>query len=327
MGGIVNEARLDVLMPAVRHDGEAQERFRMCCSVMKQRGEDNAMPYIRSRLLIPATLICLFASFLAFSAVYGRAQDQSETEKAEPNLTEEEMKQFLLKAKILRGRQTSTGVTRPYKLTLSDGTLTHDAGFQSVDIFKSLEKFSDGTMEINFRDTYQFNIAAYELAKLLDIHHMMPVTVERKWKGKKGSLTWWIDAMMDGRDRITKKIPIPDVDAYNKQMYYLIIFSQLVYDADRNQTNLLITPDWKLYMIDFSRAFRLHKKLPNPEDLKRCNRQLLEKLRQLDRAEIDAKLKKYLQKAEIEALMARRDLIVAHFDQLIAQKGEIAVLY
>jgi hypothetical protein len=34
-----------------------------------------------------------------------------------------------------------------------------------------------------------------------------------------------------------------------------------------------------------------------------------------------------LTKWEIEALMARRDLIAAYFQRLIAEKGESAVLY
>jgi hypothetical protein len=278
-------------------------------------------------LLTLATIACISISFLAISARHGFAEGQNEAAKAEPNLTEEEMRQFLLTAKIIKSKQTTTGVTRPYELTLSDGRLTHDAGFQSIDLFKNFEKLDNGTVENNFRDTYHFNIAAYELAKMLGLQKMMPVTVERKWRGNKGSLSWWIDKKMDDRDRLTQNIPIPDPDSYNKQMHSIMIFSQLVYDMDRNRTNVLIGPNWELYMIDFSRAFRLHKKLPHPEDLTWCSRQLLEKLRQLDRTEVQSKLKEHLQKDEINALMARRDLIVAHFDQLISQKGENAVLY
>ncbi len=64
-----------------------------------------------------------------------------------------------------------------------------------------------------------------------------------------------------------------------------------------------------------------------PKDLVKCDRQLLEKLRKLDGGEVLEKTKPHLNKAEVSALMARRDKIVAHFQQLIAQKGEAAVLY
>jgi hypothetical protein len=285
------------------------------------------MTFIRLRLIISATIFFLSIGFQAVSVSNIRAQAATEATNAEPNLTEEEMRQFLLSAEIIKGRQTSTGVTRPYRLTLSDGKLTHDAGFQSIDIFKSSERFDDGTTEINFRDSYHFNIAAYELAKLVGLHHMMPVTVERKWKGKKGSLTWWIDAQMSERERHEKKIGVPDIGAWNKQMHCLRVFSQLVYDKDRNLTNVLIGQNWEIYMIDFSRAFRLHKNLLHPEDLVACSRPLLEKMRQLNQTELERKLKPHLGKNEIKALLARRDEIVARFDELIAQKGENEVLY
>jgi len=51
----------------------------------------------------------------------------------EPNLTQDQIREFLLKAKVVGSRQTSKGVTSPWRLTLSDGKLTHDASFQPID--------------------------------------------------------------------------------------------------------------------------------------------------------------------------------------------------
>ena len=110
-------------------------------------------------------------------------------------------------------------------------------------------------------------------------------------------------------------------------MNLLWVFTNLVYDKDRNATNMLIGPNWEIYMIDFSRAFRLHKELERPEKLVRCSRPVLEKLRQLDPDEVKRVLKSYLNKSELQALMARRDKIVARFDELIKEKGEDAVLF
>lgn len=285
------------------------------------------MAYFRSRLLISATILCLSISFQAISVKHALAQAQTEAAGAEANLTVEEMSHFLLTADVIHAENTSIGVTRPFRLTLSDGKLTHDAGFQSVDILQNFARFGDGSTEINFRDSYQFNIAAYELAKLLGLEHMMPVTVERKWEGKTGSMSWWIDAKMNERERLENNIKAPDVSDWNKQTHCIVVFSQLVYDKDRNATNMLIDENWKIYMIDFSRAFRRYKDLPNPKFLVRCSRPLLEKIRQLDPDEVERKLKPYLNGSELEALMARRDKIVAHFDELIEQKGENAVLF
>ena len=256
-------------------------------------------------------------------------QGQTQTPSVEPNLTEEEMRQFLLTADVVKSKTTKKGVTRPYVLTLrsKDGSLTHDAGFQSVDIDKPFEKFDDGTTEISFRDTYHFNIAAYEIAKLLGLERMMPVTVERKWSGKTGSLTWWLNTQMDERERIEKKIHPPDVEAWNRQMYRKRIFAMLVYDKDINLTNVMIGPNWELYMIDFTRAFRKHEKLPNPKELARGDRQLLEKLRLLTREDVKRVTGSHLMDGEIKALMIRRDLILKHFEQLVKEKGEAEVLY
>jgi hypothetical protein len=285
------------------------------------------MQFSRPQMLLWASTFCLAVPFVATSAKPNPAQDQTQATGVQQNLTDEEKKNFLLTAKIIRSKQSSKGVTRPYTLTLSDGKLTHDAGFQSVDIFKSEEHLNNGTTELNFRDTYHYNIAAYELAKLLGLESMMPVTVERKFEGKSGSLTWWLNVKMDEGERLKKGLHSPDAEVWNRQMYRKRVFAQLVYDVDPNLTNVLIGENWELYMIDFTRAFRLHENLAQPKDLVRCDRQLLEKLRQLDAAEIERVTKPHLETARIKALMKRRDKIVAYFEQQIAQKGESEILY
>ena len=113
----------------------------------------------------------------------------------------------------------------------------------------------------------------------------------------------------------------------HKQMHKMRVFSQLVYDTDRNLGNVLISEDWHLWMIDFTRAFRLHPTLENPKNLTHCDRKLLENLRQLDVRKVEEKTGKFLNQAEIKALLARRDKIVAIFENLVIQKGEKEVLY
>ncbi len=271
------------------------------------------------RLLFTAIICCVLFCALA--------QAQPQAAPAEPKLTVEQMKEFLLKAKVIKEKRTPKGVTAPSRLTMTDGTLTHDAGFQTIEESKSKMEFGTGGVEMNFRDSYKYNIAAYELAGLIGLGHMMPVTVERKIEGRTGSLTWWLKVQMDEVERMKKKITPPNPDSWNDQMHRIRVFTQLVFDMDRNLTNLLIDPAWNLYMIDFSRAFRLHHQLKTPKDLVKCDRALLEKLRKLDGTQFEQSTKQYLNKSEIKAVMMRRDKIVAHFEQLIAQKGEKDVLY
>ena len=90
---------------------------------------------------------------------------------------------------------------------------------------------------------------------------------------------------------------------------------------------MLISADWRIWRIDFSRAFRPFKDLRNPADLVRCDRQAFEKLKTLDAHELGGKTEHYLSKDEVKAVMARRDKIVAQVQKLISEKGESEVLY
>lgn len=242
-------------------------------------------------------------------------------------LTKEQIKQFLLTAEIIKSKPSKRGVTHPLQLTLSNGTITHDASFQAIDEHKSEMKLANGRVEIGFVDSYKYNIAAYRLAELLGLDDMLPVYVERKWNGKTGSLSWYFPVKMDDVERVQKKIEPPDPEKWNEQMYRIRVFDELIYDTDPNLTNVLIGEDWSVWRVDFSRAFRKSKDLREPKNLVQCDRQLFEKLKALKADELAEKTKDYLNKDEVKAVMARRDKIVATFQSLIAEKGEKEVLY
>jgi hypothetical protein len=244
----------------------------------------------------------------------------------EPTLTKDQIKNFLLTAKVVKSVQSKKGITNPWRLTLSDGTMTHDGSFQSVDEHKQSVEFASGR-ELNFVDSYKYNIAAYTLAEMLGIEDMLPVYVDRKWKGEEGSLSWWLPVKMDEVERHRQKLTPPDADGWNNQMYKIRVFDQLFSDSDPNLTNVLIGQDWKLWRVDFTRAFRLQGKVKNPDDLVRCDRHLFEKLQALDGNDLEQRTKHYLNKMEVKAVMQRRDEIVKRFQKLIAEKGENEVLY
>src|SRR5258707_696604 len=85
----------------------------------------------------------------------------------DPELSKDQMKQFLLSAKVTQSKHTKKGITDPWRLTLTDGTMTHEAIFQAIDEHKPTMQFADGTSEINFVDSYKYNIGAYILAEML----------------------------------------------------------------------------------------------------------------------------------------------------------------
>jgi hypothetical protein len=264
------------------------------------------------RRFIVAIVLCLISSRLVIAA---------------DSLTKDQMKQFLAGAKVVASKHTKKGVTDPWRLTLSDGSTTHEGVFQAIDVHKPTMQFADGTTEINFVDSYKYNVAAYQISELVGVDDMIPVYVERKWNGQVGSISWLVSVKFDESDRLKQKISSPDTDAWNKQMYRVRVFDELVYDNDPNLTNVLIGEDWKIWRVDFSRAFRLSKDLKNSNNLVKCDRQLFEKLKTLTEADVLQKTKGYLTKPEAQAVMARRDKIVAYFQKLIAQKGESEVLY
>jgi len=265
---------------------------------------------------------------LAFPAL---SYSQAAVPAPAAELSVEQIRTFLKDAKVIRSGNTSKGVTAPKKLTLSDGNITHDAVFQAIDDHQTVANLGGGgrqaSTELNFVDSYRYNIAAYELAVLLGLGHMMPVYVERRWNGQVGSISWFVPTLMDESERLKKKIQPPNPTDWNNQMYRMRVFSSLVRDTDRNLTNVLITHQWKVMMIDFSRGFRLQPELLHQADLGKIDRQLFEKLEALSKEDVSRVTKDYLIKREVDAMMVRRDLLVAHFKKLIAEQGEAKVLY
>jgi hypothetical protein len=271
------------------------------------------LPRLRCRQLLLAAIVSLSLPLSVFAT-------------EEPALTKDQIQQFLLTAKVVKSHQSNKGITNPWRLTLTDGSVTHDASFQAVDEHRDRMEMVRGT-ELGFVDSYKYNIAAYRLAELLGIDDMMPVYVERHWGGNSGSISWWLPVKMDEVERHKQGLTPPDPDAWNKQMYKIRVFDELVYDTDANLTNVLIGQDWRIWRVDFTRAFRRFKDLKDPKDLVRCDRQLFEKLKTLDANQVAKQTKNYLNKEEVKFVMARRDKIVTQFQKLISEKGENEILY
>lgn len=240
-------------------------------------------------------------------------------------------REFLRNAKVVSSKPIGKGITGALRVTLSDGKLTHDASFQSVDEKTSMSDLAQGRMragERRFVDSYRYNIAAYELATLLGLGHMMPVTIERTINGRPGALSWWIDdVLMDEEEREKKGLQSPSGLRLNQGRQRMFVFAELVYDTDRNKGNVLYTTDWDVKMIDFSRAFRLHETLRAPKGLEIIDRRLFAALKALSPESLKKATGEWLTEPEQRALLKRRDLIVERFETLIRERGESRVLY
>lgn len=267
-----------------------------------------------------AAVCALAALWLSFSTVAGQAPTPPAV-----TLTCAEMETFLKTAKIGRQRSIPVGVTLPSRATLDDGKMQHDAAIQTIDESKTQFTTAKGT-EFNFRDSWQFNVAGYEMAKLLELN-MVPPYVERTISGKRGSFSWWVSDTMMERERVKQSITPPDTEKWNAEVLAGRVFHELIADTDVNMTNLLITKDWRVWLIDFSRAFRTAKTLQEPHRLTAVDRKLFAKIKELTRDTLRQKLGRWISGDQINAVLARRDLIVRTFEEKIAKNGEAKVVY
>jgi hypothetical protein len=238
--------------------------------------------------------------------------------------------EFLKTAEIVGSKQLTgpEAVTSPWVLTLKLGDVTH----------RGLWKNAQGRMG-GFWEGWTYEIAAYLLDKHLGIGLVSP-TVERRFRGDRGSCQYWVDDCMSLKDRDEKGIKMPPakVFGWNRSTYLQRLFDNLIANEDRHKNQILITPDWRMILIDHSRSFRTSGKFvksllysaKNPEGpmlMSELPRRVVEKVKALDFATIRSAVGEYLSDEEIRAVLIRRDLILAEIDRLVAVNGEKKVFY
>ena len=266
------------------------------------------------------TLSLLLAGSQAASYVTAGSQALATVTDGAAALTNAEKETFLRTAKPLDWETLPVGSTQSIRARLDDGTFQHDVHVQTVDVHHD----PNGPFR-NFRDSYKYNIAAYRLASLVGFDRV-PVSVERDIGDEEAAVTWWVDdlAMMEV-EREEEGIEPPDPADFDHQIEQVVIFSQLALNTDLNPGNVLITNDWKVWVIDFTRAFRIDHEIERDELGGRIDRSLYRGMRELDEKLLLAELQPQLTRPEIEALLRGRDEVVEHFDKQVASRGEAAV--
>ncbi len=243
-----------------------------------------------------------------------------------PFKTDAEIVEFLRTATVVGDKGIPTGITGPRRLLLEKDGVRAEAVWREVNEEKLSQQLGSGQSEPFFRDSYIFEPAAYELSRMLGMDNVPPATL-RKYKGNEGSVQIWVEKATTETDRVKKKMEPPDVILWSKQTHVMNVWDQLVYNTDRNRGNILITPDWKMWLIDHTRAFRRLDYLLDAKKVRQCDRVMFGKLKALDEQTLQERLSPYLRKIEISSLLKRRDQIVKILNQFISEKGENAVLF
>ena len=224
---------------------------------------------------------------------------------------EADFEQFLKTAKIVRVEQVPVGVTRPLRGYFAPG------GLAGSFIFKPLPPGMIG----GYFESYNSEIAAYELDKLLGLGMVPPTVPRRVGEWGLGSLQLWVEnvRVLNAADPNEPR----DTVRWNREVYRQWAFDDLIGNIDRNQANMLVDAEWNLILIDHSRAFTGTRSLPYK--LEKIDRQFLQSLRALTEAQVKAALGPLLFDGP-KPFMNRRERILRQFDSLIAAKGEAEVV-
>ena len=228
---------------------------------------------------------------------------------------------FLKRAPVVSIKEVGQGVTKPMKVVLDDGKTRMKAIFKAVDLrMKGPTEFGTETVE-EYTDSYKYEIAAYELDKLIGLD-MLPVTVERKIEGRRGSLMEWIEDVMPQYGHGT---PPPDMSKVRDQVQTFWLFDYLIYNVDRHTQNVIIRSGWVPALIDHSMTFTTFERPFRP--LYRFPREVIDRLRTLDKRTLKKALGRFVKRHQLEALMRRQEIILEMVDREVAERGEADVFF
>jgi hypothetical protein len=234
---------------------------------------------------------------------------------------------FLSTAKIIKSERIGEGVSKPRKLLLKKGDIEASA------VWKRPRGLSAG-----ISDKWEFEVAAYRLDKLLGLG-LVPPTVGRRHRMSMGALQLWVPIPINELRIKDENLSIPQekLDNYEKMRSLQRAFDSLIANSDRTLQNLRYTEDWRMILIDHSRAFRdtfpyLDTLLYGrdgmvPQEFGALPRQFVAAVRSLDFDLVKEAVGGYLSNSEIKAILHRKDLFLQEIDDLIKAKGEEAVLY
>ncbi|MEH6588875.1 MAG: metallophosphoesterase [Halioglobus sp.] len=228
-------------------------------------------------------------------------------------MSDAELEDFMRTADASKVVAIGTGVTNPKRVTQQQNGLVNDAVFKYEDSNPGIESRTRWVSRSgNDSDRYVYDVAAYKLDRMLGLE-MVPAAVIAKVEGQDGALSDWVENAINERDRLEQEIPFTGYCEQYEQYRLRFVFDILIYNIDRNLTNILWTKDdFMMRFIDHSLAFGSVDK--RPKQYKKVPLQVSDLLRSrlasLNEAQLSQELSPYLHPKQIEAIVARRDLIL-----------------
>jgi hypothetical protein len=258
--------------------------------------------------------LALAALALALSFVSIRAQ-----ETAAANGTKiwigraAEMEAYLKSAEVDRVEGTAVGVTKPRHVFLKPGGPFTEMAW----------KVLPPGMYNGYHESYQTEIAAYEMDKILEMN-MVPPTVERTINGQTGAAVMWINGTKNFKE--LGGVPNPParmLGLWNRELVFAKMFDDFIGNSDPNLGNWLKDDEWNIILIDHSRSFGTDKTLTH--ELTRIHKGLWDRMMALTEDQIaQSPAGKFLEKKEIHGMFERRAAMQKIVDKLVKTKGDAA---
>jgi len=234
-----------------------------------------------------------------------------------PFASDDELLDFLRTADVVESEDIPVGITKPLKLVLEKDGVRARAAFRYEEIDRKNVSI-EGRHYRRFRDSCRFECAAYRLARTLGLERIPPTT-DRKFQGRSGSIQIWVEGSLDEG---AKGFRPPNPLAWVQQTWDQDFFDNLVFNVDRNSTNVIVDEDYKLWLIDHTRAFQSVPELLDAEHVTRINRTLWTHLKEMDEDALEEAVGPYLDGEEFMCLVRRRELLLEHVEALVAERGE-----
>jgi len=227
---------------------------------------------------------------------------------------EAEFEEFLKTADVVSVEKIGVGVTDPSRVVLRKGEQEFRAAFKPIKRGRAS----------GYWESFEAEVSAYELDKVLGLN-MVPPTIAREIDGQKGSLQLWVENCKLYEE---VKDQVPLTVSWSNQLSRMKTFDSLILNSDRNARNFLVDPEHDIILIDHSRAFLTDKKIGPVAILPyQYDRQLMERLKVMNKNQLEGIFDGVLMGGQIDAILARRDMLVEHVEKMIAEKGEQNVLF